>query len=197
MDRTLFIGCCLLGVVPGMVGFFVIGAKRRSDIPPLAWWLCLIAGFVALMYGLTHATTPSLATPITAIGKAYDHVEIRQGRDTHYGFRFVPDGGKSIKIETLIILPDWAHPASFNGRTLRIRYLEGGNLGLKNEAIDIAILSGEHAGFHDSLDARPVGKWLWIPIGATICVFGLAGLKYMKSDAEFSASSDDSEALGA
>jgi hypothetical protein len=197
MDRTLFMGCCLLGIVPGMVGFLVIGAKRRSDIPPLAWWLCLIAGFVALMYGLTHATTPSLATPITTIGKAYDHVEIRQGRDTHYGFGFVPDGGKSIKIETLIILPDWAHPASFNGRTLRIRYLEGGNLGLKNEAIDIAILSGEHAGFHDSLDARPVGKWLWIPIGATICVFGLAGLKYMKSDAEFSASSDDSEALGA
>ena len=197
MDRTLLMGCCLLGVGPGMVGFFVIGAKRRSDIPPLAWWLCLIAGSVACFYGMFHATAPSFISPITAVGKAYDHVELRRGRDTDYGFRFVPEDGKSINIETHIALPGWGSPEIFNGRTLRIRYLEGSDLGLKNEAIDIEILSGGHAGFHDSLDARPLGIWLWIPIGATILVFGLFGLKNMKSAAEFSASSDDSQALGA
>ena len=197
MDRTLLMGCCLLGLVPGMTGFFVIGAKRRSDIPPLAWWLCLIAGSVACFYGMSHATAPSFISPITAVGKAYDHVELRRGRDTDYGFRFVPDDGKPINIETHISLPGWGLPRIFNGRKLRVRYLEDSDLGLKNEAIDIEILSGEHAGFHDSLDARPLGKWLWIPFGAALAVFGLGGLKYMKSDAEFSASADDSEVLGA
>jgi hypothetical protein len=197
MDRTLSMGYCLLGVVPGMVGFFVIGAKRRSDIPPLAWWLCLIAGSVACFYGMFHATAPSFISPITVVGKAYDHVELRRGRDTDYGFRFVPDDGKPVNIETHIALPGWASPEIFNGRQLRVRYLEDSDLGLKNEAIDVEILSGKHAGFHDSLDARPLGKWLWVPIGATIFIFGLLGLKYMKSDAEFSASADDSETLGA
>jgi hypothetical protein len=64
----------------------------------------------------------------------------------------------------------------------------------KNEAIDIEILSGKNAGFHDSYDARPFGKWLGIPIGAALGIFGFVGLRYMKDDAESAASSDNDDA---
>jgi hypothetical protein len=53
------------------------------------------------------------------------------------------------------------------------------------------VLSDRHAGFHDSLDARPAGAWLAIPVGAAFLGFGLAGLKSMKEDAIAAASDDD------
>jgi hypothetical protein len=53
---------------------------------------------------------------------------------------------------------------------------------VKNEAIEIEILSGKDAGYHDSRDARPVGAWLGIPAGAAFGAFGLFGLKYRKDD---------------
>jgi hypothetical protein len=169
--------------------FFPLKAKRRACIQPLVWWLCLILGAIACMYGLFHSTAPSFATRITAIGRAYNHVEHKQGRDTYYGFRFVPDGGEPVNIETEIILPGWANPAIFNGRTFRVVYLDDNNRALKNEAIDIEILSGRDTGFHESLDARPVGEWLGMPLGAALGAFGFFGLKYKKDDA-ISAASD-------
>jgi hypothetical protein len=148
------------------------------------------------MYGLSHSVAPSFATRITAVGKAYDyfdHVESGRFGYSYYGFRFVPDGGEPVKIETEIILPDWDTPAMFNGRTFRVVYLEDSKRTLKNEAIDIEILSGKHAGFHVSYDARPAGEWFLIPVGAAFAAFGLLGLKYMKDDA-ISAALDDDEA---
>lgn len=145
------------------------------------------------MYGLFHSTAPSFATRITAVGRTYDFVERRQGRDTFYGFRFVPDGGEPVKIETEIIIPGWADPAIFNGRIFRVVYLEDNKRAMKNEAIDIEILSGKHAGFHDSLDARPLGEWLGIPLGTGLVAFGFFGLKYMKDDAVSAASGRSSE----
>ncbi|WP_058189879.1 hypothetical protein [Terracidiphilus gabretensis] len=194
MDRGYFILSCLPGLIVGMAVFFPLGAKRRAWIPPLAWWLCLILGAVICIYGLSHSTAPSFARRITAVGKAYDCVEIRQGRDSHFGFRFVPEGGEPIQIETPIILPGWANPAVFNGRTFRIMYLGDTERALKNEAIDIEILSGRDAGFHDSLDARPAGKWLAIPIGAALGALGFLGLRYMKKDADSAALDDEPSA---
>lgn len=110
MDSVTFIGWCLLGVVPALAVFFRLGAKRRACIPPLAWWLCLIVGVVTCLYGLPHSTAPPFATPITAVGKAYDHYDrVGRGRlgNTYCGFRFLPDDGEPVNIETEIILPDW------------------------------------------------------------------------------------------
>jgi hypothetical protein len=135
------------------------------------------------MYGLFHSTAPSFAPRISATGKAYDYVERRRGSDTYYGFRFVPDGGEPINIETEIILPGWADPTIFNGRTFRVVYLQDSKRIPKNEAIEIEIVSGKHAGYHDSLDARPTGAWLGIAIGAALGAFGFFGLKYRKDDA--------------
>ena len=167
--------------------FFPIGAKRRAGISPIVWWLFLLLGLVTCMYSLSHSTAPSFATRITAVGKSYDYVERTRGvypyRENYYGFRFVPDGGKPVNIETEIILPGWADPTIFNGRTFRVVYLQDSKRIPKNEAIDIEILSGKHAGYHESLDARPVGAWLGIPIGAALGAFGLLGLKYRKDDA--------------
>ena len=183
----------MLGLAFALAVFFPLGAKRRACIPPLVWWFLLAAGAVTIFYGLSHSTAPSFATRITAVGKAYDHLERRRGRDTSYGFRFVPDGGEPVNIETEIILPDWGTPANFDGRTFRIVYLKDSNRFLKNEAIDIAILSGKHAGFRDSLNADPAGPWLAIPAGAALFSFGMIGLKYMKDDAAISAASNDDD----
>lgn len=70
-------------------------------------------------------------------------------------------------------------------------YLDDSDRFLKNEAIDITIQSGKHAGFHDSVDANPTGAWLAIPIGAALLGFGFFGLKYMKDDAIAAAADDD------
>lgn len=195
MDYTQFIECCLLGFGPALAILALLGAKRRARIPRLAWWLSLIVGAVILFYGQSNSTMPSFSPRIRAVGKTYDYVvrEIYTGyhHDTIYGFRFVPEGGKPIHIETQIILPGWADPGIFNGRTFRIVYLQDTKRTLKNEAIDVEILSGEHSGYHESLDARPFGRWLGIPIGAAFLGFGLAGFK-LKDGAE-PAASDDNE----
>jgi hypothetical protein len=67
-------------------------------------------------------------------------------------------------------------------------YLTDSKRVLKNEAVDIEILSGRHAGFHDSRDVRPDGAWLGIPVCAAFLVFGVFGLRYMKEDAIAAAS---------
>ena len=126
MDKGSFMGFCLLGLAVALAVFFPLGAKRRAHIPSFCWWVCLVLGGVLCMYGLSHSTTPSFAPRITAVGKAYDHVERRQGRDTYYGFRFSPDsGGEPVDIETEIILPGWGAPEIFNGRTFS-RYISSG-----------------------------------------------------------------------
>ena len=192
MDRGIFIGASLLGMAAALAVFYPLGAKRRACIPYPLWWVCLGLGVVVCIYGLAHSTAPSFAPRITAVGKAYDHVELRQGRDTHYGFHFLPDEiGEPVDIETSIILPGWAVPEVFNERTFRVVYLQSSKRALKNEAIDIEILSGRDAGFHDSVDARPVGVWLAIPIGAALGAFGYFGLRYRKDDETSAASGDD------
>lgn len=197
MDYAHFMAFSLLGAGPALAIFFLLGAKRRAWIPPLAWWLSLALGVVACFYGMSHSTVPSFSRRITALGRAYDHFdrEIHNGyhHDSVYGFRFVPNEGNPINLETQIILPDWNSPAIFDGQSFRVVYLDDAQRAFKNEAIDIEILSGKNAGFHDSYDARPLGKWLAIPFGAALGVFGFAGLRYMKDDAESAASSEDDE----
>jgi hypothetical protein len=187
MDYAHFMGCVLLGLGPTLAIFFLLGAKRRACIPPLAWWLSLILGSVSCFYGLFHSTIPSFSTRITAMGKFYGYVE-REGYrgDSTYGFRFVPEDGEAINISTRILLPH----RGMDGRTYRVIYLKDENRRLKNEAIDITILSGEDTGFHDSLDARPFGSWLGVPVGVALFGFGWLGLRYRKDDAK-SAASDD------
>jgi hypothetical protein len=187
MDYAHFIGCALLGFSPALAIFFLLGAERRARIPLLGWWLSLILGVVICFYGLFHSSIPSFSPRITAVGTFYDHVE-REGYrgDTTYGFRFVPEGGEAINIHTRILLP---HRGT-NGRTYRVVYLKDDNRRLKNEAVDITILSGEDTGFHDSLDARPFGSWLAIPAGVAFFGFAMIGLRYRKDDANPAASDD-------
>ncbi|MGA9671065.1 MAG: hypothetical protein WBQ94_17780 [Terracidiphilus sp.] len=195
MDRAHSMVFCLLGAAAAAAVFLPLGAKRRAWIPPLGWWLFLIAGSVIWFYGESHSTVPSFAPHITAVGKAYGHFVRQRGRDTSYGFQFVPEGGGPITLETEISLPKWDVPAIFNGQTFRVVYLDDANRTLKNEAIDITILSGRNTGFHDSLDARPAGKWLAIPIGFALVIFGISGLRSMKRDAIAAASDDNAPSI--
>jgi hypothetical protein len=188
----LFLAYWLFGMGVALAVFFSLKAKRRAWIPHLVWWVWLIVGAVTCMYGLFQSTAPSFATRIIAVGRSYDYVEHRQGRNaSYYSFRLVPDSGQPVNIETRIIIPGWGDPAIFNGRTFRVVYLEDNNRALKNEAIEIEILSGEHAGYRDFLDARPLGKWLAILLGAALGTFGYFGLRYRKDDAMLAASQNN------
>jgi hypothetical protein len=192
MSYGLYMGCCLLGLAAAMAIFVPLGPKRRAWIPPLAWWLLLILGAVTCWYGMSHSTAPSFASRVTAVGKIYEFGERGRGRDRYFGFRFVPEIGDTIDMQTEMVFPHWGNPSI--QRTFRVVYLQSSDRFLRNEAIDIEILSGKDAGFHESLDARPAGRWLAIPIGATLGIFGFAGLRYMKDDADSAASSDDDDA---
>ena len=186
MDFAHYMGCALLGFSPALAIFFLLGPKHRAWIPHLAWWLSLILGVVICFYGLSHSTIPSFSTRVTAVGKFDDYVERAGYRgDTTYAFRFVPEGAEAINLHTRILIPH----RGMDGRTYRVVYLKDDNRRLKNEAVDITILSGEDTGFHDSLDARPFGSWLAIPVGVAFFGFGMIGLRYRK-DANPAASDD-------
>jgi hypothetical protein len=134
------------------------------------------------MFGLFHSTAPSFAPRITATGRASAFVEQRYGRDNKFTFSFSPEGRGPVQLDTHIILPHWGNSNVFEGRTLRITYLNDSSRTARNEAIDIAILSGENAGWEDSLDARPLGIWLAVPIGGLIAGFGYLGIRFRKDD---------------
>jgi hypothetical protein len=134
------------------------------------------------MYGLSHSTAPSFATRITQTGKASAFVEQRYGRDSKFTFRFSPGGERAIQLDTHIIVPHWGNAEVFDGRTLRITYLNDSSRTARNEAIDIVILRGENAGWEDSLDARPLGIWLAVPFGGLIAGFGYLGVRFRKDD---------------
>jgi len=195
MNYAYYLGICLVGAGLAAAIFYLLGARRRAWIPRLPWWLYLLIGSVPGFYGLSHSTIPSFSTPTTAVGKAYGYVnrESHTRHGTDYGaFRFLPEGGEAINIETEIILPDWGSPIDFDGRTFRVVYLKDDTYRfLKNEAVDITILSGKHTGFHDSHDARPFGSWLGLPIGAALIALGYLIFYYRKGDAESAVSDKD------
>lgn len=179
-------GFYMLSVLSGLAVAFSIyralGARRRAAVSPVIWWACLVIGVVAGGYGLSHSTVPSFAPRVTAVGTTYDFYHRKSGKDSWDGFRFVPDGGGApILMETEIMQPGWATP-SFNGRTIRVTYLQDEHRSLKNEVIEEAILTGTHAGYHDAYDARPFGRWLFLPLGGAIAGLGYLGLRSMGDD---------------
>lgn len=182
MDRSSFILVCLLGCGVGSVALWLLGPQRRAGISLLTWWSCMIVGATVCMYGLFRSTTPSFAPRVTASGKASAFIDQKYGRNSKFVFRFVPEGGKPINIETHIIVPHWRNAEVFSKRTLKVTYLNDRSRSVSNEAVNIEILSGDNAGWHGSRDARPFGIWLAIPIGATLAGFGYIGLRYRKKD---------------
>jgi hypothetical protein len=195
VDKATFTGCCLLGFPPALIVFYRLGARRRAWIPPLGWWLFLILGAVLCGYGLINSTTPSFAPRITGVGRIYDFVEQKHGGYTWFGFHFEPEDGRPVQLETHISLPHWGNSSVISARTYRIVYLYDSDRTVRNEAIDIEILSGDSTGFRNSLDARPGGRWLVIPIGATLGIFGYFGLRYMKDDADSAMNDEETDAV--
>lgn len=194
MNYAFYMGSCFLGAGLTAAIFFLLGAKRRAWIPRLPWWLYLLLASAPIFFGLSHSTIPSFSTPVTAVGKAYAFVQhvsrARHGFD-YESFRFVPEGGEAINIETDISVPDGKTPLDFDGRTLRVVYLNDSHRVLQNEAVDITVLSGKHTGFHDSLDARPFGRWLGLPIGAALIALGYLLHYSKKKDVESAESAAD------
>lgn len=159
MDRSTYKLFCLLGIAPALAISYCFGPKGRAYIPSVLWWTSLGAGALMIVCGLAYTTTPSLAPRITLVGKAYDFVW-RQNGDSTLSFSFLSEEGvQPIYLETSITVPGWGHPEVLNGRIFRVAYVQRSVRPLKNEAIDIEILSGRDSGFHHSVDASPAGLW--------------------------------------
>ena len=188
-----FVGGWLAGAMVAFALFFSLGIRRRARVPSFAWWFSISVGFITCLYCELHSAAPSFAQPITVIGKAYNCVEHRVGKGHKFSFTACPQDGGSLAIETRIALPGWKSPADFDGRTLRIAYLPDRDRNPSNEAIDVAILSGKHEGWRDSLDARPFGRWLGVPIGGAVAALGMLGLRYRKDDIRNASSTDASQ----
>jgi hypothetical protein len=167
--------------------------KKGMDSPA---WLVALPRFRNRRWFLWHDSRnrPSFATRVTAVGKIHKYIERSAGRNSYFEFSFMPDDGNPINMRSNISFPYWSDPSILDGRKFRLVYLQDSNRFMENEAIDLEIMSGRDAGFHDSLDARPVGIWLAIPIGAAFAIFGFAGLRYMKDDAVSAAEDDDTSA---
>ena len=166
----------MLSIAAGCAAPFAVDPRLRASVPLLAWWFCSTLGVISLFYCLSISTVPSFAPRITATGKIYDCVERHMGKRTSkFGFSFVPEHGDLINLETLLIIPRWGNAEKVNGRICRIVYLDDKGRDPKNEAIEIEIVKGDHAGWHDSLDARPFGFWLGIPFGLALIFFGVVG----------------------
>lgn len=182
MDRNIYFLSCFFGLAVALAVLHWLGATRRGRISVFAWLFCIAGGIVLLFYGLLRSTAPSFAPRVTADGRASAFTEQRYGRDSKFVFRFTPRSGSPVTLETHIIVPHWANAGVFNGRTLKVTYLNDASRSVSNEAVAIEILSGENTGWHGSRDARPFGLWLAIPIAAAIVGFGCIGLRYRKSD---------------
>jgi hypothetical protein len=191
MDQLSYVFGWMLGLALGMILFYSLGAKRRVIIPPSVYWTCIFAGVLAVIYGLSHATAPSFARRVTVTGPTDNCTQIKTGKSFKTSFSILPSGANPLRLETNIILPSWADPQSFNGRIFKVTYLDDPDRSVGDEAIDITILSGKHAGFHDAKDARLMGSWLGIPSGAALGAFGLFGVRLRKSDLQ--AVADDAE----
>lgn len=182
MDKPIFMLWSLLGVGIALAIVLLMGSARRSRTPMYVLWALLVSGVVTCIYGLSHSTAPSFAAQVSRIGTSSAFVEKSIGRSSKFVFVLVPASGSPINIETHIIVPHWGNADVFSGRTLRVTYLDDPARSVSNEAVRIEIVSGENAGWRDSIDARPFGVWLAIPLGSMIAGFGYLGLRYRRDD---------------
>jgi hypothetical protein len=180
-----------LGTVFALAGFALAGgilfcayADRATALftaPKLAWWPCVILGGVVGLVAAVQSTDPSFAPRITVTGRAFGCYTEHIGRSYKNLFRFEPASGGQISIQTKIWGPMCrATSKYFDDRTYRIVYLDDTKRSVSNEAISIEVISGKDVGCHDDLDARPLGKWLGVPIGASLAYIGLFGIRARK-----------------
>ena len=171
----------LLGFPTTIFLFFITPARYRAKVPGLLWGLSLVIGGVLLICSLVYSTVPSMAPRITLRGTASPFIEHRVGKSSKFSFMFLPEHGQPIELETELVPPHWGNEEIFAGRVFNLTYLDTVNREVKHEVIDLEILTGANAGWHDSRDARFLGAWLCAPFGALFFGIGIFGLKY-KSD---------------
>ena len=197
MDYTHAMVCSLLGAGPALAIFFLLAQNAEHGFRLLPggsfWpWEPLFGSME-----VSHSTVPSFSRRIRRWARLM----------TTWTGKFIPATITTRYTAFVSCLTEETHQhrnsnhpsilehsRNFRRTIFRVVYLKDDQRVFKNEAIEIEILSGRNAGFHDSYDARPFGKWLEISIGATLGAFGFAGLKYMKDDAKSAASSDNDDA---
>ncbi len=160
------------------IGFLLRRVAQKYTLVGLAWWFVGLLGFAVAGISGAHSTRPSSAPRQTVIGRVQDCTEHVRGRANYtYTFQLDSDGQNSIEIATRIKPPlCWREDSSgFRSDIYRVVYLDDPTRDLNHEAIRIEVLTGKHAGWSGSVDARPFGLWLGIPAGILVIIAGGIG----------------------
>jgi hypothetical protein len=137
----------------------------------LAFFCLAIVGMGFMGSTGVFATAPSSAARITVDGYCYDYQNVYVGRTIEYVFRLALDTGSVLHLQTPLT-PSWIQ----DGTRLRVTYLDEPRAAPDlPRAIALTVLSGDHIGWHGSVDANWLGAWLAFPIGLLICLAGLVG----------------------
>lgn len=139
----------------------------------------MFVGFLAIVVGEFRSTVPSFAARAEITGRVSGCTTRRLGKGNyvHY-FSVQPEIGAPVNIETHVLGPMcWASSRDYDDRVYRVLYLRDARWNLFNEGIQVDVLSGRDTGWHSSLDARPFGLWLLMPIGGVFLIVGNYGIR--------------------
>jgi hypothetical protein len=173
-----FIGAAVAGVICWRMGF-----RRRAEVTPETWWILLLIGFVLMMWSALHSTMPSFARRVTAISTVSSCVTVEHRRSIKFVIHLDQGPGGPIYLDTQLVAPCCRKSSGQRtGNIYKIVYLDTPDLDGNKEAIAISVLDGPDKGWHREVDARPFGLWLGIPIGSTLGLLGMIGLKLENQD---------------
>jgi hypothetical protein len=161
-SRTDVIEFCLMMLVGVAVMGLLFRKVWRRYTPKGFAFFCLAMGAMGLAVSTSAvATAPSSATRITVEGYCSDFRQVYVGRVAEYDFRLISNAGSVLQLQTPLT-PPWIE----DGTRLRVTYLDETRPGYEfPRAIGLTVLSGDHMGWHGSVDANWFGAWLLFPIG--------------------------------
>ncbi len=150
--------------------FFFLMRKVWFRYAPMGrlYWLLALACFAMASASGPFITAPSSAPRLTTTGQLWEVHRIPTGKIHFNEFLLGQMDGTSFLLQTPI---DPSRQGKYGpylhvGETVQVQYLnEKREDGLPPRAINIEILDGPYAGWHDSVDANWFGLWLLLPIG--------------------------------
>lgn len=155
------------------------------------FWLAMVGLGLACLTG-AFATAPSSARRITVDGYCHDVREVYFGRSNpQYVFQLTLNTGSTLRLQTPLT-PSWFSGIE-DGTLLRVTYLDETRPVFEfPRAIALTVLSGDHIGWHGSVDANWLGAWLLFPLGIAGCFASVVcWLRNRRLDLSQTSSDDD------
>ena len=135
------------------------------------YWMGALACALLIVTTADKSTTPSSAPRKSITGQLAWIVRHGYGKGSYYTFGVVLPSGATVDLKAAVKVPLFA-----KGESVSVTYLDE-RVGYRDpRAIAIRVLSGNGAGWQDSVSADWIGPWLGIPFGiaGALCLAVLA-----------------------